>query len=121
MRWTSIVIFFAIAASALLAVGVSGNKSHDLVVGNRVHGDFLLEQKQVDKSAIPLWKSEQTVTIKGDGIAKITSIEIYDLKPEGQSATPSILKGGPGESFVTVQFESQRSHGIHFLVKVYAK
>ncbi|XP_016843129.1 probable salivary secreted peptide [Nasonia vitripennis] len=121
MGQISIATFFTIAASALLAVGVSGIKSHDLVVGNRIHGDFLLDQKQVDKSAIPLWRSEQTVTIKGDGIAKITSIEIYDLKPEGHSATPSILKGGPGDSFVTVHFESERGHGIHFLVKVYAK
>lgn len=105
----------------LSAIITISNADRDLVIGDRQSGDNLIEQRQVEKDAWPFMIVEKTETIMGDGNSVITRVEIIDTKKQETSAKAAILSGGPGMSYVTVKFESERGHGIHYIIKVYGK
>lgn len=72
-------------------------KPQDLVVGHRYFDDYLLQQMKVEKSGWPFIALKDTVTLEGDGVRRISGVEIIDLKPEGHSAEPTIVRGGTGK------------------------
>lgn len=98
-----------------------GNKSHNLLVGSRRNGDRLVIQQYVIQSS----STSQFVTVqKTLNVSKyetITLIRALDQKNDGTGAYPSLVKGGPGTSNVTLEFKSQKNKSINFLVMIYAK
>ncbi|KAL6425367.1 hypothetical protein ACFW04_009513 [Cataglyphis niger] len=74
----------------------AANKSNHLIVGSRVPGDRLVLRQNVFKNSS--WMK----------------------KTNGNGATASLLKGGPGFNNVTLRFKSQRGHSINHVVELYA-
>ncbi|KAK0168625.1 hypothetical protein PV327_002403 [Microctonus hyperodae] len=97
------------------------NKSHHLIAGSRLPGDRLLLQQYIVKSSS--WMQITTVekSFNVSRYEKITQIQALDQKNDGTGAYPSIIRGGPGTSNVTIKFKSQRSKGINFVVLIYAR
>ncbi|KAK0085231.1 hypothetical protein PV325_005566 [Microctonus aethiopoides] len=100
---------------------VAPNKSHHLIAGSRLPGDRLLLQQYIVKSSS--WMQITTVekSFNVSRYEKITQIQALDQKSDGTGAYPSIVRGGPGTSNVTMKFKSQRSKGINFVVLIYAR
>ncbi|XP_034948577.1 probable salivary secreted peptide [Chelonus insularis] len=101
--------------------GPTNNKSHHLIAGNRLPGDYLVLRQNIIKSSS--WLQIVTVekTFNVSGFERITQVQALDQKTNGNGAYASIVKGGPGTSNVTIKFKSQRSHGINFMVLIYAR
>lgn len=110
--------FVTIALLAFMAISVSG-KSNDLIVGSRVAGDRLIEFKTVRVPSKILQIVSAKQTFSGDRFSRFTEIRLLDQNKKGNGATAKILGGGPGSSFVIVDFKSQRGHSIDFLVEIY--
>lgn len=97
------------------------NKSHHLIVGYRMPGDRLVLRNNIVKNSS--WMKVQTVekTFNISQWERITLLQALDQKTNGNGAYASILKGGPGNSNVTMKFKSQRGHGINFTIEIYAR
>ncbi|CAL1674765.1 unnamed protein product [Lasius platythorax] len=97
------------------------NKSHHLIVGSRVPGDRLVIRQNIVKNSswLKVQVIEQTFNVSAREI--LTLIQSLDQKTNGNGASVSLLKGGPGVSYVTLKFKSQRSHGINHIVELYAR
>ncbi|KAK0168623.1 hypothetical protein PV327_002401 [Microctonus hyperodae] len=100
---------------------VGGNQSHNLIVGGREYGDREVHAEHITKSSswFQIVTLEKTINIYG--ASKITQIQAFDQKTNGNGAYASIRAGGPGNNFVTLSFKSQRNHGIDFRVVIWAK
>lgn len=96
------------------------NKSHNLIIGNRQQGDRLIYQETIVKPSKWLQVIEVRKSINTTGYF-ITQIRALDQKTNGNGAIASLVNGGVGSSNVTLKFKSQRSHGINFLVQIYAR
>ncbi|XP_016842183.1 probable salivary secreted peptide [Nasonia vitripennis] len=95
--------------------------SHHFLVGARPFADKLFRREQVKVNSL-LWTSlKERRTFSTDGTAKITLIKALDQKTNGNGAYVSLINGGPGQTFVTLEFKSQKGHGIDFVVELYAK
>ncbi|XP_070151807.1 probable salivary secreted peptide [Polyergus mexicanus] len=96
------------------------NKSNHLIVGSRVPGDRLVFRQGVFKNSS--WMKvvivEQTFNVST--WQRITLLQSLDQKINGNGASASILKGGPGFNNVTLRFKSQRGHSINHVVELYA-
>ncbi|XP_076236329.1 putative salivary secreted peptide [Calliopsis andreniformis] len=97
------------------------NKSHNLIVGFRQVGDRLVLRENIVKNSS--WMRIVTVekTFNTSRFDRITMIQALDQKTNGNGAYASVLSGGPGYSSVNMRFKSQRSHGINFVVELYAR
>ncbi|CAB0042586.1 unnamed protein product [Trichogramma brassicae] len=93
---------------------------HNLVVGGRVWGDYLIQRVKVDKKSAWLRHVSESRTFSGDGTSRISQIQVLDQKHDGTGAYATLVTGGPGQTFATLKFKSQKSHGIHFVVELYA-
>jgi len=49
----------------------------------------------------------------------ITAIKVTDKKKEGNGATAVLVAGGPGSKGATIEFTSERGHGINDLVEIW--
>uniref|UniRef100_A0A6V7IV41 Salivary secreted peptide n=1 Tax=Bracon brevicornis TaxID=1563983 RepID=A0A6V7IV41_9HYME len=97
------------------------NNSHHLIVGSRLPGDRLTYQENIIKSS-SLWQvTTVEKTFKVPVRERITQVQALDQKTNGNGAYAKIIKGGPGFGNVTIQFKSQRNHGINFKVNLYSK
>ena len=96
-------------------------KSHNLIVGYRVPGDWLLQKEDVVKDKQFLQVVTLTKTFTGNGKSIITQIKALDQKTNGNGAYATIISGGVGESYVTIKFKSQRNHSIKFKVEIYGR
>lgn len=96
------------------------NKSNHLIVGSRVPGDRLVLRQNVFKNSS--WMKvvivEQTFNISA--YQRITLLQSLDQKTNGNGASASLLRGGPGFNNVTLRFKSQRGHSINHVVELYA-
>ncbi|XP_011686770.1 PREDICTED: probable salivary secreted peptide [Wasmannia auropunctata] len=103
------------------ALDTYADKSHYLVVGSRVPGDRVVLRENIIKDFS--WLRVVTVekTFYAAAYERITMVEALGQKTNGNGAYVSILNGGPGHNNVTMKFKSQRSHGINFVVQVYAR
>ncbi|XP_033212031.1 probable salivary secreted peptide [Belonocnema kinseyi] len=97
------------------------NKSHDLIVGYRVPGDWLLEKDDVLREKQFLQVVTLTKTFTGNGKSVITQIKALDQKTNGNGAYATVISGGVDQSYVTIKFKSQRNHGIRFKVEIYGQ
>ncbi|KAK0085229.1 hypothetical protein PV325_005564 [Microctonus aethiopoides] len=99
----------------------SGNQSHNLIVGGREYGDREVHVEHITKpsSWFQIVTLEKTINIYG--ASRITQIQAFDQKTNGNGAYANIQAGGPGNNFVTLKFKSQRNHGIDFRVVIWAK
>lgn len=97
------------------------NKSHHLIAGSRLPGDRLYYQEYIVKSSswLQIVSVEKSFNVSKN--LRITQLQALDQKTNGNGAYAKIVKGGPGTSNVTIKFKSQRSHGINFLVLLYAR
>ncbi|KAL6425366.1 hypothetical protein ACFW04_009513 [Cataglyphis niger] len=98
----------------------AANKSNHLIVGSRVPGDRLVLRQNVFKNSswMKVTILEQTFNISI--YQRITLLQSLDQKTNGNGATASLLKGGPGFNNVTLRFKSQRGHSINHVVELYA-
>lgn len=99
----------------------AANKSHHLVVGQRQAGDALVYQENIYKPSSWLQTVELIKTFNVTGNFAITQVLALDQKTDGNGAYAYLLGGGPAASAVKLRFKSQRSHGIKFIVQLYAK
>lgn len=108
-----------LALFATLAVTFA---NHDLIIGDHVPGDRLLQVEQIEKDAA-WWgeKSSITKTFEGDTFAKITMVRALDKHTNDHGATAEIIAGGVGYSYVTIKFVSERLRAIDFIVEIYGK
>ncbi|KAL7303752.1 hypothetical protein TKK_0003883 [Trichogramma kaykai] len=106
--------------SVVVVVEASVNQ-HNLVVGGRVWGDYLIQRVKVDKKSAWLRHVSESRTFSGDGTSRISQIQVLDQKHDGTGAYATLVTGGPGQTFATLKFKSQKSHGIHFIVELYGK
>ncbi|NP_001155164.1 venom protein R precursor [Nasonia vitripennis] len=128
-------LIFAALAVALAVVAVNStpyyggayqqyaaapNKSHNLIIGNRQAGDRLVYQENIVKPSKWLQVIEVKKSFNITGYL-ITQIRAMDQKTNGNGAIASRVDGGVGYSNVTLKFKSQRSHGINFVVQIYAR
>lgn len=128
-----VIVFLAIVAVAAIFTEVSSvpqvglyasnnsNKSHNLIVGYRMPGDRLVLRSRVVKNSAWLQIVTEQKTFNASRWDRITLIQALDQKTNGNGAYASILNGGPGHQNVTLRFKSQRSHGIDFIVELYAR
>lgn len=110
-----------VPASEVYASYAPANKSHNLVLGNRMPGDRLLYKEHIVKGS--LWLKIVTVerTYNASTWERITMIEALDKDTNGNGAYASILNGGLGHSNVTIGLKSQKSHGINFIIQLYGR
>ena len=127
-----VIVFLAIVAVAAIfteansvpQVGLyanNSNKSHDLVIGYRQPGDRLVVRSRVVKNSSWMKIVTEQKTFNASRWDRITMVQALDQKTNGNGAYASILNGGPGHQNVTIRFKSQRSHGIDFIVELYAR
>lgn len=103
---------------AVLFVSVKA-QSNDLILGEKTFNDHLLLQEPVEEPYTILWKTSRDKTFTTPGQTDITRLEVLDRKSDGTGAYVSLLGGGVGHNFVSLRFESQWNHGIHFIVNLY--
>jgi len=104
-----------------IASYAAANKSHILIVGARMPGDRLVLRESIVKNSG--WLKVQVVekTFYVSKRERITKVEALNQNTNGNGTYANILNGGPGHSNVTIKFKSQRSHGFHIIVEVYAR
>ena len=128
-----VIVFLAIVVVAAVFTQVSSvpqvglyaannsNKSHNLIVGYRMPGDRLVLRSRVVKNSAWMQIVTEQKTFNASRWDRITLVQALDQKTNGNGAYASILSGGPGHQNVTLRFKSQRSHGIDFIVELYAR
>ncbi|OXU27876.1 hypothetical protein TSAR_003868 [Trichomalopsis sarcophagae] len=116
-----LVLAAATLASSAVVNSTNNSKSHHLIIGSRVWGDRLLQRVHVQKDYSWFRVVKETRTFPGDGISKITEIQALDQTSDGSGAHVALINGGPDQTFVTLQFKSQRSQSIDFVVEIYGK
>uniref|UniRef100_A0A6V7ISX9 Salivary secreted peptide n=1 Tax=Bracon brevicornis TaxID=1563983 RepID=A0A6V7ISX9_9HYME len=95
--------------------------SHNLVAGNRDPDDSLSYLGLVTRVGTPnvIVSVEKTFYAKDNG--KITQVIARNQVPLGKGGYAKVIKGGPGHSNVTINFESQVNQGIIYLVQIFSK
>ncbi|XP_024874525.1 probable salivary secreted peptide [Temnothorax curvispinosus] len=118
---TVLLTIITVPANGSIDSYAPANKSHHLRVGYRMPGDRLVLKQSIVKNSG--WQKVQIVekTFNVSRFDRITMVEALDQKTNGTGAYASILRGGPGHNNVTLKFKSQRSHGINFVVQLYAR
>lgn len=127
-----VIVILAIVAVAAIFTEVSSvpqvglyannsNKSHNLIIGYRMPGDRLVLTSRVVKNSAWLQIVTEQKTFNASRWDRITLVQALDQKTNGNGAYASLLNGGPGHQNVTLRFKSQRSHGIDFIVQLYAR
>lgn len=106
---------------ASFTIFISTN-AENLIIGTRQPGDRLITFDNVYKD---WWwqikvRASKTFFVGNDVI--ITQVKLTDDNKESDAgATAIIVSGGPGFNFVEVDFESQRSCSIDYIVEIYGK
>ncbi|KMQ82640.1 putative salivary secreted peptide-like protein, partial [Lasius niger] len=97
------------------------NKSQNLSIGYRVPGDRLvLNQSVVQHNSHPkVIVIEKSFNIKAN--ERLTLVQSLNQHTDGNGASVSLVRGGPGHNTVTLLFESQIGHGINHVVELYAR
>nr|CAD7420081.1 unnamed protein product [Timema poppensis] len=91
--------------------------SKDYVNCNSQVGDYVLYNGLAEKSYKVLQKVSLDLPISTSS-AIIHCIQAIDIKADGNAASVSVTSGGLNMNYVTLHFESQRGHGVHFNVTV---
>ena len=124
-------LFFLIATVAVIAVDPMSlsednnfveSDSHHLIIGKKQPNDDLVYQETIGISASLIGKKvtlEKTFNAILNHV--ITQVRAIDIKSDGTGAYAMATAGGPGHQSVTLRFESQRFHGIYFIVQLFAK
>ncbi|KAL1490336.1 hypothetical protein ABEB36_013050 [Hypothenemus hampei] len=99
---------------------LTNTSGHEIVDGNctNVTATDRVYYDHVDKAAIPLIIRSEDVHYRGDSI--IYCIQALNQKNEETGGTSNITSGGVGHSYVDIDLESYRSHGLEFYVSIYA-
>ncbi|XP_014211445.1 probable salivary secreted peptide [Copidosoma floridanum] len=111
-------------ALLLIALAIASSQAamkNDLIVGARVPGDRVIQAAIVQKSHAILQVVKLKKTFIGNNYSTITQVRLMDQNKNGNGATPTIINGGPGHNFVTVEFKSVRGHSIDFIVELYGR
>uniref|UniRef100_A0A6V7IZS8 Lipoprotein n=1 Tax=Bracon brevicornis TaxID=1563983 RepID=A0A6V7IZS8_9HYME len=95
--------------------------SHNVAAGKRDPDDRLTYLGLVTKlkSRNSVVSVEKTFNASKNG--KITQVVARNQSLGKYGGYAKILKGGPGHQNVTLQFTSQKNHGIFFLVEIFSK
>ena len=111
------LIVLLATVAAVMAVA----KPNDVIVGSRIPGDHLLQREflKVPSKWLQIVKDRQTYT--GDNYSKITQVRLLDQNKKGNGAKATIVNGGPGFNYVTVDFKSIRGHSIDFIIELYGR
>ena len=114
------LLLFVLLVTAV-AVTLAASNPKDVIVGSRVPGDHLVGRDLVQKDSKWLQVVTATRTLSASGNAKITEVRLLDQNKNGHGATATVQAGGPGSSYVTVQFKSERGHSINFIAELYGR
>nr|CAD7457552.1 unnamed protein product [Timema tahoe] len=91
--------------------------SKDYVNCNSQIGDYVLYNGLAEKSYKVLQKVSLDLPIS-TSTAIIHCIQAIDIKADGNAASVSVTSGGLNTNYVTLHFESERGHGVHFNVTI---
>lgn len=94
-------------------------KNHDLFMGSSHGSDPPTVREHVEEKYEFLRKQNIERTFFAPVGQVITGIHALDQNNEGHGAEPTVTQGGIGQNSVTLRFESQRSYGIDFVVKLF--
>lgn len=121
IKMASSRLLLAVLLAASVAVVLSSKAPKDVIVGSRVYNDHLLQREflKVPSKMLQVVKSRKTYT--GDNYSKITQVRLLDQNKNGNGATAVVVNGGPGLSYVTVDFKSVRGHSIDFIIEIYGR
>jgi len=121
MAFHRFILLLLIAISITAVLSASKQASKNVIVGARFKHDHLL-QREFEKEPSKLL---QTVKIKktypGNKRSRITQVKLLDQNKKGNGATASIVNGGPGSTFVTVEFKSVKGHSVDYIVEIYGR
>ncbi|XP_029176621.1 probable salivary secreted peptide [Nylanderia fulva] len=120
-----VAVFLAINTvpinGAISQYAAAANKSNHLIVGYRVPGDRLVLRQNIVKESSWMRVVTEERTFNVSSWERITMIQSLDQKTNGNGASASLLKGGPGFFNVTIRYKSQRGHGINHVMEIYAR
>ena len=116
------LILLAVVAAVLVSQGAeAAGRPKDVIVGARIPGDHMLQREflKVPSKWLQVVKSRKTYM--GDNYSRITQVRLLDQNKNGNGATATVAAGGPGSTYVTIDFKSTRGHSIDFVVEVYGR
>ena len=88
-------------------------------IGSRIPGDKIIQHFNVYIPSSFSRVIKAFRVLRGDRTSKITQIVLTYQSFHGSGAEASLISGGPGQNYATIQFKSKKDHGINFLVEVY--
>ncbi|XP_043461989.1 probable salivary secreted peptide [Leptopilina heterotoma] len=132
MAYEKIIFVLLFATALILVANVSPttgynnynrgkNISHNFIIGSRRPGDRLVMQQNITASASTFKIVTRRVQFLLQAGKNITQLAALDQKIDGTGAYVTLESGGVGKRNATLRFKSQRSHGIHFIVKIFAR
>ncbi|XP_058796332.1 probable salivary secreted peptide [Phymastichus coffea] len=115
------MLFFLVLIASVAMTLSATIKPNDLILGSRLPGDHLLQREfiKIPSKIMQVVKHKQTFI--GDNYSKITQVKLLDQNKKSNGATAAIVNGGPGLSYVGVDFKSKRGHSIDFIVELYGR
>lgn len=132
MAYEKIIFVLLFATALILVANVSPttgynnyyrgrNISHNFIIGSRRPGDRLVMQQNITASAATFQIVTRSVQFLVQGGKNITQVTALDQKVDGTGAYVTLKNGGVGKRNITLRFKSQRSRGINFIVKIFAR
>ncbi|XP_072387140.1 uncharacterized protein [Diabrotica undecimpunctata] len=93
----------------------------DIIEGNCTHPNpkQAVLQDYVHKTSIPFVKRDETVEWRGD--QKIYCVTAISIKSAEKGSTAWISDGGVNHTYISIELESGRGHGLEYNVTIYAK
>lgn len=116
----SSVTFLGLVLCGVFLTTVYGGK--DYLWGEIGPHDYHLAKDTVSKAFfVGLVQHKKYVFKQSDNLnaLTITAIKVTDKKKEGNGATAVLVAGGPGSKGATIEFTSERGHGINDLVEIW--
>lgn len=100
---------------------ITSPRVNDLIVGSRVPGDELILEERLKVPFKWFQHVEVNTTFGAPPRHIITQAILRDLTSRDHGAIPSVILGGPGHDFITINFKSEWFRGIHFYILVFGK
>ncbi|KAG4069467.1 hypothetical protein HA402_001766 [Bradysia odoriphaga] len=116
-----------IASAAILCLLIATScyaQSHNAFWGAPAWNDTRIFYQHVNVSSSFLQVITRDVAFPSAGYVnnrRITAIRAFDQKTNGNGAFATIKSGGINATSTVVNFKSQRSHGINFILEIYVR
>jgi hypothetical protein len=113
------LLFFILLVTVMTAS--FAKRIHFKAFGRRRIADRLIERKIVNIRGEFLKVTQATKVFWGDKKSFITQIKITKKGAFSKKPSVNIVLGGPGYKFVSLNFKSKRSKGIHIIIDIYGR